>query len=161
MNLVVEINEIKNIMKASRSLENRRTLLKGTTRKITDQKGEFLNYFRPLMTAGLQLIKIALTSLAKSVLIQLGLTTPASATKYKYFQKKMFGLGMTVLIISNKEMEDVIKIDKSFEEFGSLIKGISQRFKNEAKKKKGGFLDKLLDRLAEGLLGNILAGKEV
>ena len=57
-------------------------------------------------------------------------------------------------------MEDVIKIDKSFEEFGSLIKGISQRFKNEAKKK-GGFLDKLLDRLAEGLLGNILAGKEV
>ena len=68
---------------------------------------------------------------------------------------------MTVLIISNKEMEDVIKIDKSFEEFSSLIKGINQRFKNEAKEKKGGFLDTLLDRLAEGLLGNILAGKEV
>ena len=34
-------NEIKDIIKLIKSLENRRILLKGTTRKITSQEGEF------------------------------------------------------------------------------------------------------------------------
>ena len=41
--------EIKYIIKVIRSLENRGILLKGTTRKITSQDGEFLNFVKPLM----------------------------------------------------------------------------------------------------------------
>ena len=45
----------------------------------------------------------------------------------------MFGSGMTTLIISNEEISDIMKIVKSLEEFGLLIKGVSETIKNEAK----------------------------
>ena len=51
-----------------KSLEKRRILLKGTTRKITSQKQAFLNFLRPLMTVGLPLMKTVLTPLARNVL---------------------------------------------------------------------------------------------
>ena len=54
-------NEIKDIIKVIKSLENREILLKGTTTKITSQEGGFLNFLRPLMTAGLPLMKRLLT----------------------------------------------------------------------------------------------------
>ena len=57
-------NKIKDVIKVIKSLENRGTLLKGTTAKATSQKG-FLNFLRPLMTADLPLMKSVLTSLAK------------------------------------------------------------------------------------------------
>ena len=62
-------NEIKDIMTVTKSSENRGTLLKETTRKITSQEGGFLNFLRPLMTAGLLLMKSVLTPLDKSVLL--------------------------------------------------------------------------------------------
>ena len=53
-----------------------------------------------------------------------------------------------------------MKIVKPFEESGLLIKGVSQTFKNEAKKnKKKGFLGILLTALGASLLGNLLIGK--
>ena len=76
------------------------------------------------MTSGLQLIKDVFTPLAKSVLIPLGLTVAASATDAA-IQKNIFGSGTTTLIISNKEMEDIVKIIKLLEESRLLIKGIS------------------------------------
>ena len=39
-------NGIKDIMKVIKSLGNRETLLKGTTRKITSQEGGFLNFLK-------------------------------------------------------------------------------------------------------------------
>ena len=67
---------------------------------------------------------------------------------------------MTVpLIISNEEMNDIMKIIKSLEESGLLIKGVSETIKNEAKEQKGGFLGMLLGTLCVSLLGNLLAGK--
>ena len=45
----------------------------------------------------------------------------------------MFGSGFTTLIILNEEMNDIMKIIKSLEESGLLIKGISKKIKNEAK----------------------------
>ena len=51
-------NEIKYIMKVIKSLENRGILIKGTTTKMTSQEGEFLNFLRLLMTAGLPLMKV-------------------------------------------------------------------------------------------------------
>ena len=48
----------------------------------------------------------------------------------------MFGSGMTTLIISNEEMNDILKIIKSLEESGLLTKGVSETIKNEAKQQK-------------------------
>ena len=44
-------------MKQIKSLENREILLKGTTAKITSQKGEFLIFLKSLITVGLLLKK--------------------------------------------------------------------------------------------------------
>ena len=55
-------------------------------------------------------------------------------------------------------MEDIIKIVKSLEESGLIIKGISETIKTEVKEEKGRFLSMLL---AAGILGNALAGKGV
>ena len=70
----------------------------------------------------------------------------------------MFGSGNTTLIISNKEMNDIMKIIKYLEEFGFLIKGVSETIKNKAKVQKGGFLGMLLGTLGTSLLGNLLTG---
>ena len=52
-------------MKVIKYLENRETLLKGTTTKITGQEGGLLNSLRPLMTASLPLMKSVLTPSTK------------------------------------------------------------------------------------------------
>ena len=41
-------------------------------------------------------------------------------------------------------MNDIMKMVKSLEDSGLLIKGISETIKNEAKERKGGFLGMLL-----------------
>ena len=67
-----------------------------------------------LMTAGLPLLKSVLTSLAKSFLLPLGLSAGISAADAA-IQKKVYGSDTTILIISNKQMKDIMKIVKSFE----------------------------------------------
>ena len=52
-----------------------------------------------------------------------------------------------------------MKIVKSLEDSGLLLKGVSETIQNEAKEQKGGFLSMLLGTLGASLLGNILAGK--
>ena len=46
----------------------------------------------------------------------------------------------TTLIISNNEIEDIFKIVKSLEDFGLLLKGVSETVQNEIKNKKEDFL---------------------
>ena len=65
------------------------------------------------------------------------------------------------VIISNKEMNDIMKIIKSFEESGLLIKSVTETIKNEAKEKNEGFFGMLLRTLGARLLANLLTGKEV
>ena len=104
--------------------------------------------------------------LAKSVLIPLtALTGPVSAPD-AVIHKKMFGSAhpldlasrTTTLIISNEEINDTIRTIKSLES-GLIIKGISDKIKNETKEQKGRFLSMLLDTLGASLLGNLLTGK--
>ena len=64
---------------------------------------------------------------------------------------------MATLIISNKEMHDIIKIIKSLEESGLLMKGVSKTIKSEAKEQKSGFFG----TLGANLLGNLLTEKGV
>ena len=70
-----------------------------------------------------------LKPLAKSVLIPLALLAAASATDAAILQK-MFWLDVTTLITSNEEMHDIIKIVKSLEESGLLIKDVSETIIN-------------------------------
>ena len=102
-------------------------------------------------------MKNLLKPLRKNVLIPLGLTAAASATDAA-LHKKMFGSGVTTFINSNEEMNDIIKIVKSLQESGLLIKGISETIKKKAKEQKRRFL-RLLGTLGATLLGNLLTGK--
>ena len=120
------------------------------------------------MTAGLPLTKSVLTPLAKSVLLPLGLSAGMSAAD-PAIQKKFYGSGRpldlalrtTALIISNGEMEDIMKIVKSFEESGLLTKGISDTITNGAKGQKGSFLPMILGILAVSMLGSALTGRGI
>ena len=72
-------------------------------------------------------------------------------------KKKMLGSGTTTLIISNDEMDDILKIVKSLEDSGLLLKGVSETIQHDAKEQIGGFLSMLLDILGASLLGDILS----
>ena len=52
-----------------------------------------------------------------------------------------------------------MKVVKSLEESGLLLKSVSETIKNEAKEKKGRFLCMLLGTLGFCLFGNLLTGK--
>ena len=58
-------------------------------------------------------------------------------------------------------MNDVIKIDNSFEESGLLTKSNRETIKNEAKEQKGGFISMLLGKLGASQLGKLSTGKGV
>ena len=58
-----------------------------------------------------------------------------SSISHRYI-KKILASGMTALIISNKEIDDLMKTVKSFEESGLLKKGISKTIENDAKEQK-------------------------
>ena len=58
-------------------------------------------------------------------------------------------------------MEEIMKIIKSLEHSGLLLKRVSETIRNEAKEQKGRFLSMLLGTLNVSLLGNIVAGKGI
>ena len=116
-------------------------LSKSQVHKIS---GRFLGrILGPLLKTGLPLIGSVLKPLSKIVLIPLELTASASATDTA-IHKKMFGSGVTALIISTEEMIDFMKIVKSLEKSGLLIKGVNETIKNKAKEQKEGFLQKII-----------------
>ena len=74
--------------------------------------------------------------------------------------KKILGSGNnTTLIISNNEVEYIIKIVKSLEDSSLLLEGVTETVQNEVKERKGGFLSMLLGKLGASLLRNILSGR--
>ena len=99
------------------------------------KKGGFLRFLAPLLKSGLPLLKFLIKPLGM--------------------------LGLTTLIVSNDEMNDILKIVKSLEDSGILLKGISETIKDEATEQKGGFLSMLLGTLGASLLGNMLASRGV
>ena len=76
------------------------------------------------------------------------------------FQKQIYGSGITTLIISNEEMEDIMKMVISLEESGLLVNGINETIRNEKKRTKGGFFPMLFGTLAASILGNALQKME-
>ena len=106
------------------------------------QSGGFLSkLLGPLLKTGLSFMKSVITpSLAKSVLIPLGLTAAASAADAG-IHKKILGPGNnTTLIISNKDMDDLFEIVKSLGDSGLLLKGATESVQNEVKEQLVDFL---------------------
>ena len=86
----------------------------------------------------------------------LGLTAVASVTDAAINKIVLGSSGHTTLIISNDDMQDLIKIVKSLEYSVILLDGITETVKNEVKEQKGGFLSILLGPLGASLLGDLL-----
>ena len=123
----------------------------------TTQSGRFLGSLLSNLTG--PLMKLAIP-LAKNVLVSLGITAAASAIDAR-IQKKIHGYGTTTLLISNKEMNDIMEIVQALEDSNILLKGATKTIKNETEEQKGGFLSMLLGTLGASLLGNLLAGKGI
>ena len=57
-------------------------------------------------------------------------------------------------------MGDIIKIVKSLEDSGLLLKGVTETVQNEVKEQNRGFFSMLLGTLGANLLGNFLTTKK-
>ena len=88
------------------------------------------------------LMKVAI-SIAKTILALLGITAATSETDAG-IDYKIHGSGTTIFIISNEEMNDIIKTIEALEDSYILLKGITKIIENETKKQKGEFLGMLL-----------------
>ena len=158
--LLLTNRQVENIPKAfANHLSTDIKLSKTQLSKMIQSEGFLGRLLGPLLKTRLPLMKSVIKPLAKSVLIPLGLTAAASAADAG-IHKKILGSGHnnnTTLIISNDEMDDILKIVKSLEDSGVLLKCVSETIQNEAKEQKGGFLSMLLGTLAASLLGDVLS----
>ena len=75
--------------------------------------------------------------------------------------KKILQSGNATLIISNNEIEGIIKIVKSLEDSGLLLKRVTETIQDEVKEQKGIVLSMLLGTLGAKLLGNLLTGRGI
>ena len=94
------------------------------------------------------------------ILAPLGITAAVSAIDAQ-IQKKIHGSGTATLIISNDEINDIMKIVQALEVSSISLKGVTKTIKNETKEQKGRFLSLLLGTLGASVLGNMLAGKGI
>ena len=116
--LLLTNRQVSNICKAFANHLSTDIKLSKTQLSKMIQSGRFLGRrLGPLLKTGLPLIKSVIKPLAKSVLVPLGLTAAASAADAG-IHKKILGSGHnnTTLIISNDEMDDILKIVKSLED---------------------------------------------
>ena len=158
--LLLTNRQVANIRKAfAKNTSIDIKLSKTQLSKMIQSRGFLLGkLLGPLLKTGFPLMKSVIKPLAKSVLIPLGLTAAASAADAG-IHKKILGSGHnnTTLIISNDEMGDILKIFKSLEGSGVLLKGVSETIQREAKEQIGGFLSMLLGTLGASLLGDVLS----
>ena len=135
-------------------------LSKAQISKIIQSRGYLGRLLGPLLKTKLPIINIVIKPLAKSVSVSLGLTAAASAADAG-IHKKILGSGTTISIISNEEMNDIMKIVEALEDSNILLKRVTKTIKNETKEQKGGFLSILIGTLGASLLGNLLTWKGI
>ena len=151
--LLLTNRRVANIRKAFANHSSIDIKLSKTQLSKMRQSGGFLKNLLGKLAG--PLMKVAMP-LAKNVLAPLGLSAAMSAIDGN-IKKKMLGSGATTLIISNDEMDDILKIVKSLENSGLLLKGVSETIQHEAKEQTGGFLGMLLGTLGASLLGDVLS----
>ena len=96
--------------------------------------------------------------IAKKNLGPIGITAAASSVDLG-IQEKMQGSGTATLVISVREMNDIMKIVQALEDSNVLLKGITKTIENQAKEQKGGFLGMLLCTLRTSFLRNYVNRK--
>ena len=114
---------------------------------IKMEKGGFLRFLVPLLKSGLPLLKSIIKPLG-----MFGVTAAASATDAAMNKKTLGSGNHTTLIISDDDMQDLLKILKSLEDSGLLLDGMAETVKNEVKEEKGGFLSMLLGKVPRSFL---------
>ena len=115
-------NAIKN------NLQTDIKLSKAQIPKIIQSGGFLGKILGPLLKTGLPLLKLV----KKNPLGLLGLTAAISAIDASV-QKKIYGSGTTTLVISNEEMNDIMKIVQALEDSNILLKVVTKAIKNEIK----------------------------
>ena len=125
-------------------------LSKAQISKIIQSGGLLGKLHGLLLKTGLPLLKSVIEPLEL-----LGLTAASSAINAGV-QKKIYGSGTTTLVISNEEMNEIMKIIQALENSGILLKGETKIIKNESKEQKGGFLSIFLGTLDASLLRDLL-----
>ena len=150
--LLLTNRQVANIRKAFAKNTSIDIKLSKTQLSKMIQSGGFLG--NVLGKLGGPLMKVAMP-FAKNVLAPLGLSAAMSAIDGS-IKKTVLGSGATTLIISNDEMDDILKIVKSLEK-SVLLKGVSETIQHEAKEQRGGFFGMLLGTLGASLLGDVLS----
>ena len=151
--LLLTNRQVANIRKALANHSSIDIKLSKTQLSKMIQSGGFLGNLLGKLAG--PLMKVAMP-LAKNVLAPLGLSAAMSAIDGS-IKKKMLGSGATTLPISNDEMDDILKIVKSLENSGVLLKGVSETIQHEAKEQRGGFIGMLFGTLGASLLGDVLS----
>ena len=151
--LILTNRQVVNIRKAFANHSTIDIKLSKTQLSKMIQSGGFLGKLLGKLAG--PLMKVAMP-LVKNVLAPLGLFAAMSAIDGS-IKKKILGSGTTTLIISNDEMDDILKIVKSLENSGVLLKGVSETIQHEAKEQRGEFLGMLLGTLGASLLGDVLS----
>ena len=151
--LLLTNRQVANIRKAFAKNTSIDIKLSKTALSKMIQSGGFLGNLLGKLAG--PLMKVAMP-LAKNVLARLGISAAMSAIDGS-IKKKMFGSGTTTLIISNDEMDDILKLVKSLEDSNVLLKGVRETIQHEAKEQRGGFLSMLFGTLGASLLGDILS----
>ena len=160
--LLLTNRQVSNLRKAFANHLSADIKLSKTQLSKMIQSGGFLGrLLGPLLKTGLPLISNVIKPLAKSVLIPLGLTAAASAVDAGIHRKVLGSGNMATLIISKNEMNDIIKVVKSLEDSGLLLKGIIKTVQNEVKEQIEEFLSMLLGTLSASILGNLLTGRGI
>ena len=126
-----------------------------------------LTFLKLFSTLANPLVKVAVP-LAKNAFAPLGMISAVSAIDAG-IQKKIHSSGRhssfascaKTLIISNKEMNETMKIVQALEDSNILLKGVTKTIKNKTKEQKGGFLRMFLGTLRASLLGNLFAEKGI
>ena len=110
------------------------------------QKTKLRNAFNNNMSTDLRLSKAQIIKIIQSrdffsiiILAPLGIAAATSAIDAG-IQKKIHGSGIITLIISNKEMNDIMKIVQALEDSNILLKGVTKTIKNEKEKKNMGIV---------------------
>ena len=132
------------------NLQTNIKLFKVKISKIIQSGGLLGKILGPLLKTELPLLK----SVIKPIGL-LGLTTAISAIDAGV-QKKIYGSGTTTLVISNEEINDIMKIVQALEDSNILLKGVTKTIQNETKEQKRRFLSMLLGTLEASLIGVLL-----
>ena len=98
------------------------------------------------------LMKVAV-SVAKNILAPLGITAAASTIDAGIKKKqnnatKEHGSG-TSSILSNKGIDDIMKIVQALEDYNILLEGVTKTIESDSKNQESGFLGMLLSNLED------------